>query len=59
MKELTFEDHATEMVDDFIALNFKGSHYESVIKFTEIVINRLKEQSLKSEDQIIKDILGR
>ena len=59
MKQLTFEDHATEMVDDFIALNFKGSHYELVIKFTEILLSRLKEQSLNSEDQIIKDILGR
>jgi len=59
MKELTFEDHATEMVDDFIALNFKGSRYEPVIKFTEILLSRLKEQSLNSEDQIIKDILGR
>jgi hypothetical protein len=59
MEELTFENYATEMVDDFIALNFKGSDYESVIKFTEILLNRLKEQSLNSEDQIIKDILGR
>ena len=59
MKQLTFEDHATEMVDDFIALNFKGSYYEPVIKFTEILLNRLKEQSLNSQDQIIKDILGR
>jgi hypothetical protein len=59
MKELTFENYATELVDDYIALNYKGNHYEPIIKFTEILLNRLKEQSLNSKDQVIKDILGR
>lgn len=59
MKELTFEDYATELVDDYIALNYKGNHYKPIIEFTEILLNRLKEQSLNSKDQVIKDIFGR
>jgi hypothetical protein len=59
INEQTFESCANEMVDDFIQLNFKGSEYEPTIKFVEILLNRLKEKSLKSEDKTIKDILGR
>jgi len=58
-KPETFESCANEMVDDFIALNFKNSHYDPVIKFVEILLERLREQERGSEDKVIKDVLGR
>lgn len=57
MKNLeTFDDYLEDMMDDYIALNFHGQHYDSAIRFVEVLLQRLKEQSEKSVDKKIKDI---
>lgn len=63
MKKIDLEPADLEIfqsfADDFIALNFKGNHYSSTIKFVEVLLDRLKLQLENADDKIIKDILGR
>lgn len=48
-----------DLADDYIPLNFKGMHYESVIPFVEILLEKLKLKQAESDIPTIRDIHGR
>ena len=46
-------------MSDYIALHFRGQHYNPVIRFTEVLLEKLKEEAEISIDKRIKGISER
>lgn len=58
-KDLEFDEFLKDQMSDYIALHFRGQHYNPVIRFTEVLLEKLKEEAEISIDKRIKGISER